>query len=93
MSFELIGTPRAQKVSKKMAETWSRMEQVRNDRLLSVKRVEAYMLMASKGMMRPVQWAKALCLETSETYRVNGKHTSTAFSQMETIPDYVTAIV
>jgi hypothetical protein len=93
MSFELIGTPRAQKVTKKMAEKWSQMEQVRNDRALSEKRVDAYKQMASKGTMRPVQWAKALCLETNETYRVNGKHTSTAFSQLETIPDYLTAIV
>jgi hypothetical protein len=93
MGFELIGTPRAHRVTKKMAEAWATMEQVRNDRVLSVNRVEAYKTMAAKGMMRPVQWAKAVCLETNETYRVNGKHTSTAFSQLETIPEYVTAIV
>jgi len=93
MSFELVGTPRAHKVTKKMAETWATMEQVRNDRPLSVKRVEAYKQMAARGMMRPVQWAKALCLETNETYRVNGKHTSTAFSQMDAVPEHVTAIV
>jgi hypothetical protein len=93
MGFELIGTPRAHRVTKKMAETWATMEQVRNDRVLSVKRVEAYKTMAAKGLMRPVQWAKAVCLETHETYRVNGKHTSTAFSQLETIPEHVTAIV
>jgi hypothetical protein len=93
MGFELIGTPRAHRVTKKMAEAWATMEQVRNDRVLSVKRVEAYKTMAAKGMMRPVQWAKAMCLETNETYRVNGKHTSTAFSQLEVVPEHVTAIV
>jgi len=93
MSFELIGTPRAQKVTKKFAEQWALMEQIRNDRPLSEKRVGAYKELVSRGMMRPVQWAKALCLETNETYRVNGKHTSTAFSQVEQLPDYVTAIV
>jgi hypothetical protein len=93
MGFELIGTPRAHRVTKKLAEQWASMEQVRNDRQLSVKRVEAYRMMASRGMMRPVQWAKAMCLETNETYRVNGKHTSTAFSSMDAVPDYVTAII
>ena len=73
MSFELVGTPKAHKVTKKFAEQWALMEQIRNDRPLSEKRVDAYKEMVSRGMMRPVQWAKALCLETNETYREIGR--------------------
>ena len=93
MSYELVGTPRAHKVTKAMADKWSGMEQVRNDRPLSEKRVDAYKKMAACGLMRPVHWAKAHCLETQENYRVNGKHTSTAFSQMDDLPDTLQAII
>lgn len=88
MSFELVGAPKSNKVTKKLAEQWAAMESVRNDRTLSEKRVEAYKMMAAGGIMRPVLWAKALCIETGESYRVNGKHTSTAYSQLDEIPDY-----
>jgi len=93
MGYELVGTPRAHKVTKSMAEKWAGMEQVRNDRPLSTPRVEAYKKLAVAGLMRPVHWAKAHCLETQENYRVNGKHTSTAFSQMEETPDTLQAYV
>lgn len=93
MGYELIGTPRAHKVTKAMAEKWCGMEQVRNDRPLSIRRVEVYKKLAAEGLMRPVHWAKAHCLETQENYRVNGKHTSTAFSQMEDLPETLQAYV
>jgi hypothetical protein len=93
MGYELVGTPRAHKVTKSMAEKWAGMEQVRNDRPLSTLRVAAYKKLAAAGLMRPVHWAKAHCLETQENYRVNGKHTSTAFSQMEEVPETLQAYV
>jgi hypothetical protein len=93
MSYELVGTPRCHKITKAMAEKWSSMEQVRNDRPLSAGRVDAYKKMAVAGLMRPVHWAKVHCLETQENYRVNGKHTSTAFAAMEDLPETLQAYV
>jgi hypothetical protein len=93
MSYELVGTPRAHKMTKALAEKWCVMEQVRNDRPLSTGRVEAYKKMTAAGLMRPVEWAKAHCLETQENYRVNGKHTSTAFSQMDNLPETLHAVI
>lgn len=93
MSYELVGTPRCHKITKAMAEKWCSMEQVRNDRPLSTSRVDAYKKMAAAGLMRPVHWAKVHCLETQENYRVNGKHTSTAFASMDDLPDTLQAYV
>ena len=93
MSYELVGTPKPVKITKELSERWAGMEAVRNDRRLSVLRVEAYKKIAAAGLMRPVEWAKAHCLETQENYRVNGKHTSTAFSQMESVPEGLHAVI
>ena len=93
MSYELVGTPKPVKITKGFAEKWAAMEAVKNDRRLSAPRVAVYKKLAAAGMMRPVEWAKVHCLETQENYRVNGKHTSTAFSQMDDVPDGLCAIV
>jgi hypothetical protein len=93
MGYELVGKPRVVSITKKIAEQWRDMPTVESDRNLSLKRVDAYKKMAVQGLFRPITWARAVCMETRETYRVNGKHTSVAMSDMESVPEGIVAVV
>jgi len=53
---------------------------------LSDFRVSLYVKMIESGAMRVVSWATAKCIETGETYRVNGQHSSSAYLQASKIP-------
>lgn len=93
MAYELVGTPRTEKVTRSLAAKFRDMEPVPNDRALNPRRVEAYRKMLLAGLFRPVQWATAHCLETGATYRVNGKHTSNLFSEFDELPQPLHATV
>lgn len=80
MGWELVGHPKTVKITKKLAADWAAMEPVGADRPLSEIRLQVYAKMLKEGGFRPVSWAKVHVEETGETYRVNGKHTSTLFS-------------
>jgi hypothetical protein len=86
MAYELVGTPRTEKVTQSLAVKFRDMDPVPHDRPLNPKRVEAYRKMISAGLFRPVQWATVHCNETQATYRVNGKHTSNLFAEYEQLP-------
>jgi len=93
MSYELVGTPKTEMVTQALAVKFRDMEPVPHDRPLNPKRIDAYRKMLSAGLFRPVQWATVYCGETQATYRVNGKHTSTLFAEMEKLPQAVHATV
>jgi hypothetical protein len=94
MGYELIGPVKVLPLTKEAARRFRDMDGVPSDRNLSVPRIEAYRKIASLGMFRPLQWATAVCAETSGTYRVNGKHTSTLFAEDGVeIPDGLIAVV
>jgi hypothetical protein len=94
MSYELIGPVKVVPLTKDVARKFRDMEGVPNDRNLSVNRIEAYRKIAEAEMFRPLQWATAKCIETGGTYRVNGKHTSTLFSEDGVdIPSGLVAVV
>jgi hypothetical protein len=93
MAYELVGTPKTEKVTKALAMKFRDMDPVPNDRQLKPKRLDAYRKMLHAGLFRPVQWATVHCHETGMTYRANGKHTSTLFCEYEALPQDVYATI
>lgn len=93
MGYELVGTPKTEKVTQSLAARFRDMDPVPHDRPLNPKRVEAYRKMLAAGLFRPVQWATVHCNETQATYRVNGKHTSNLFAEYEELPQAVHATI
>jgi hypothetical protein len=93
MAYELVGTPKTEKVTRALAVRFRDMDPVPHDRPLNPKRVEAYRKMLSAGLFRPVQWATVHCNETQATYRVNGKHTSSLFADFDKMPQDVHATI
>lgn len=93
MAYELVGTPKTEKVTQSLAVRFRDMDPVPHDRPLNPKRVEAYRKMLSAGLFRPVQWATVHCNETQATYRVNGKHTSNLFAEYEELPQAIHATI
>lgn len=72
--------PKTVIVTKKVAEEWNALEEIREDRPLSERRLQVYRKVLAAGEFRPVTWAKVYVKEMDQYYRVNGKHTSTVFS-------------
>lgn len=93
MGYELVGTPKTEKVTQALAIRFRDMEPVPNDRNLNPKRLDAYRKMIAAGLFRPVQWATARCVETATTHRVNGKHTSTVCAEFEVLPQDIYATI
>lgn len=93
MGYELVGTPKTEKVTQALAIKFRDMDPVPHDRPLNPKRVEAYRKMLAVGLFRPVQWATVHCNETQSTYRVNGKHTSNLFAEYEELPQVIHATI
>lgn len=93
MGYELVGTPKTEKVTQALSVKFRDMDPVPHDRPLNPKRVEAYRKMLAAGLFRPVQWATVHCNETQATYRVNGKHTSNLFAEYEELPQAIHATI
>ena len=93
MAYELVGTPKTEKVTQSLAVSFRDMDPVPHDRPLNPKRVDAYRKMLAAGLFRPVQWATVHCNETQATYRVNGKHTSNLFAEYEQLPQPIHATI
>jgi hypothetical protein len=93
MAYELVGTPKTEKVTQSLAIRFRDMDPVPHDRPLNPKRVDAYRKMLAAGLFRPVQWATVHCNETQATYRVNGKHTSNLFAEYEELPQPIHATI
>src|SRR4051812_22803639 len=92
MGWKLTGRPKTQKVTKALAKAFVDMEAAPHDRPLSERRLQVYEKLLYMGEFRPVTWASAYCVETGETYRVNGKHTSIMLSGLEVLPDFFVTI-
>jgi hypothetical protein len=93
MAYELVGTPKTEKMTRSLAVRFRDMDPVPHDRPLNPKRVDAYRKMLAAGLFRPVQWATVHCNETQATYRVNGKHTSNLFAEYDELPQQVHATI
>lgn len=93
MAYEIVGTPKTEKVTQSLAIKFRDMDPVPHDRPLNPKRVEAYRKMLAAGLFRPVQWATVYCTDTQTTYRVNGKHTSNLFAEYEDLPQPIHATI
>lgn len=94
MSFVLADRPRQVRVTKALATEFRDMTPAPADRELSEQRLAAYRRALEMGLFRPtVDWCRAFVEETREHYRVNGKHTSTLLSQLDSIPSEMTACV
>lgn len=93
MGYELVGTPKTEKVTQALSIKFRDMDPVPHDRPLNPKRVDAYRKMLAAGLFRPVQWATVYCNETQATYRVNGKHTSHLFADYEELPQQIHATI
>ncbi len=87
MTWKLTGTPKTQRITKKLAEQYMNTEPAPDDRPMSELRLRVYEKLARAGDFRPMTWATAYCKETGGTYRVNGKHTSTLFAGLEPLPE------
>jgi hypothetical protein len=92
MAWKLLDRPKTQRVTKALAKTYVEMEPAPHDRPLSERRLMVYQKLLVAGQFRPVTWASAICKETGDLYRVNGKHTSTMLSGLEKIPDFFVTI-
>lgn len=77
-----LDKPTAQKMSFALAEEFRDMEPCPHDRPLSPKRLNALQAKFDNGEFRACVWAKCYCEETKKWYRVNGKHSSTMFAEM-----------
>lgn len=93
MGYELVGTPKTERVTQSLAIRFRDMDPVPHDRPLNPKRIDAYRKMLAAGLFRPVQWATVHCNETQATYRVNGKHTSNLFAEYEDLPQTIHATI
>ena len=86
MHYRQSKAPRPVLITKAIAERHAALPMLGMDRKLNPVRLGAYVKMIEAGVMRPVPWAVARCIETCETYRVNGQHTANAYASVAEIP-------
>lgn len=86
MGSELKSKPVVVKCTMNLAKRFAEMEPAPHDRNLNEKRVSVYVGISERDEWRPLTWAETHCLETDTTYRVNGKHTSTAIVRHGQVP-------
>lgn len=82
--WKQVEKPRTVLASRNLVSEFVNMDPAPYDRPLSEKRLQVYEHILRNGEFRTVTWASCLCLETNNTYRVNGKHTATLLSKIET---------
>lgn len=70
------------KLSYQLAKEFSEMEACPRDREFKQSRADELLKRFEAGEFRSAVWAKAYVEETKKWYRVNGKHTSKMFAQM-----------
>lgn len=83
MAWRPRSKPVTKVVTQKFAKEWSEMDEIRSDRPLSERRLAVYKRVLEAGEFRPVTWAKVYVTEMDQYYRVNGKHTSTVFANVD----------
>lgn len=82
MAWKMIGKPTVRQITKSLADEFSGMTPAPNDRRIGPQRSAIIKRAFDMGNFRTCEWATAYCSETKQTYRVNGKHTSTVLSSM-----------
>ena len=93
MHFKQASQPKVVRITRELADQHLQLPKLKKDRKLKPHRVERWVREINMGTMRPVLWARAICLEDGQTYRMNGQHTATAYTRVERIPDTSYAIV
>lgn len=86
MHYRQSKAPRPVLITKDIAQKHADLPMYGMDRALKAHRMKSYVRMIELGVMRPVPWAIAYCIETGETYRVNGQHTANAYLAVPKIP-------
>lgn len=74
--------PKSVKLNHALAKRFDEMKPAPSDRPLRGSRVLGLRNIIANGEFRTCEWASAHCKETGETYRINGKHTSSVFASM-----------
>lgn len=101
MGWKLVEKPKTMLVTKALVKEFLSMSKPPYDRPLSERRMQVYRKLLSESGFRPCTWASAYCKETKDTYRVNGKHTSTLLSKidrdgnlvpMEPVPEFYVTV-
>lgn len=88
MGWKLIRKEMAVKATRRLVSEFSSMEACPRDRPLNARRLEGIQRVIAAGQFRSPHWASCFCKQTRKTYRVNGKHTSTAMASLNgTLPD------
>lgn len=82
MSWRVISGPTPRKVTQSLADVFNNMNPAPHDRPLRNDRVQHLKAEIIGGRFRTAEWASVKCKEDGHTYRVNGKHTSHVFSQL-----------
>src|SRR5689334_994497 len=94
MAWKMIGEPKTRKLTRALAEEFSGMTPAPHDRPLNSTRCGIIRKALELGKFRTCEWAKAHCAQTKQTYRINGKHTSTTLCQMNgEFPNKLSVIV
>jgi hypothetical protein len=81
MAWKMIGSPKTRKVTLTLATEFANMTRLPHDRPLKPHLCSVINAAFERGTFRTCEWASCYCHETKQTYRVNGKHTSTLLSQ------------
>lgn len=88
MGWKQIEKPRTVLASRALVDEFVNMDAAPHDRPLSEKRMLVYQRILKNREFRTVTWASAVCLETNNTYRVNGKHTATLLAGFNPLPEF-----
>lgn len=75
-----------------LAHEFASMTKIDNDRELSESRMESHKKKVATGEFYTPRWSKCYCKENGITYRVDGKHSSTLFTQIP-IPSGMTVTI
>lgn len=94
MAWKMVGDPKVSKVTRELAKKFSTMKPVPHDRPMRPMLASVLRRAFDKELFRTCEWATCKCEETGETYRVNGKHTSTVLYDMNgTMPKDLSVVV
>lgn len=80
--WKMVGKPSVVKGTPGLAKRFAEMEPCPEDRNMKPRIMQYLRNAVLDGQFRTCEWAEAYCKETKKTYRVNGKHTSHIFSQL-----------
>lgn len=84
--FRLIEKRKIVSASAKLAREFAEMLPCPNDRPVRKAILAMIDRAVTEGTFRSAVWASCYCKSTQQTYRINGKHTSTYLSGLETFP-------